>query len=250
MMDQCSPFLEFDPYAWDSLIKKDEAELHKYQGNLSDYGAREVHDSGTGIFRLERKSVRTPGQYVFPDPDPDHLSPHTGHLGNAKAGSFSSEEHGGRIAKKGTKLLDVVTNETVHPVVRMRMLKSDILTRTEQQPWKPQSLAGFELVRCGPEDVEPAKLAGAEGTEWKWVKRWRRPVVDKDGKTTDEQEDVSTVLYEEVILPLEMGHKSSRMMSPGDQELLKDVPRSSKIRPVKPDATWSQYFWSYLGWSN
>lgn len=249
-MDQCSPFLEFDHHVWESLIKKDESDLRKYQGNLSDYAAREVHDSGTGIFRLERKTIRTPGQYVFTDPDPEGLNPNPGHLGNTNSGLGGTDTRDASTAKKGVKLLDVVTNETIHPAVRMRMLKWDILTRTEQPPWMPQSLAGFELVRCGPEDVEPAKAAGAEGTEWKWVKRWRRPVLDKDGKTTDGKEDVTTVIYEEVILPPAKGHNSSQMMSPGDQALLKDVTRSSRIRPIKPDVTWSEYFWSYLGWSN
>lgn len=221
MVDQCSPFLEFEECVSNELGGNKD----KPKDGSSAYAIRDLHDSNSGIYKLEYKRVRQPGQYKFQNKN------------KAQSG------HSGKLLKH------VHTNETIHPCVRIRMLKADLL----KEEWKPSALAEFQLTPCEPGE-------GKDGdAKWKWIKNW----TDRKGK------EHTVVIYEENILSERKNLKaggaassstsspssasasasgssspsySAQMLKEADKQLLLDETRSSMITPI-PRSGWGWIAW-------
>jgi hypothetical protein len=221
MVDQCSPHLNFDVCVHKELIVANRGPPRYLEDNLTDYGIRKLHDSNVQIYKLEVKKIRSPKRYTFAD----------------------------KSDRSGKKILQhVITNETIHPSVRIRLLKADIAKTKGRKEWKPYALADFQLKKCDANDFQDAN-----GAEWKWVKE----EADRDGNVID-----TLVIYEENIwkhgkqahgIEFQVTREDnaasstmiediscSEMMIPkGDMVLLMDEGRSLQITPVRPLGYWA-----------
>lgn len=140
--------------------------------------SREHDELHTAKFLIGGEIVRTPGQY-FLDRTYD---------------------------EKGVKYK---TNEWIHPVVRLRMLK---YKNKDGSDWKPPSLKDFQLSK--------------DEQGWKWMKK-----VDVGGK---EPETITLrewpISYGETE---ENGSMDSELLTAEAWAQLQDTASSSKIQPVK-----------------
>jgi len=152
MVDQCHEFLAFDqPRSFFDPVLNDK--------KRSLWAAQPLHNSMTGVFKAGKVRYRAPGEY-------EDLDPFTG-----------------KPVAVGP------TNESIHPSVRMRLLKSHDF----KVDWQLVALNGFHLVRTSLPDG------------WEWVK--------KGG-----QKDIKIPEYK-----IEEGSWDSQLMTKEDKEMLEDV---------------------------
>jgi Uncharacterized alpha/beta hydrolase domain (DUF2235) len=146
MIDRCSGLLEFDDGRLKAFIEK--AKTSPTSDGPTMWAAMPHHDSVTSVFKLAGREPRTPGEY-----QPKH--------------PVTQE-----------KIMGSTTNETIHPSVRVRLLKANdpknrwkqvkLMKKHEDQhmgftlEYAPQPLADFRLVR-----VEPVPN---QNRSWRWVK--------------------------------------------------------------------------------
>ncbi|KAF9523020.1 hypothetical protein CPB83DRAFT_899147 [Crepidotus variabilis] len=170
MVDQCRPFLAFDePWGFFNPVVDGKTR--------SLWATHPIHNSMTGVFKAGKVRYRAPGEY-------EHLDPFTG-----------------KPVAVGP------TNESVHPSVRMRILKAHDF----KIDWQLVAMNGFRLVRNGKDDG------------WEWVKT----VGGAKGK------EVRLAEYK-----IEEGSWDSRLMAEEDKVLLGDVELSKKIQEIKGQGSW------------
>ena len=174
MVDQCRGLLAFDePYArgfFEPALDKE---------NRSLWAAQPIHNSMTGVFKAGSVRYRAPGEY-------EDLDPFT-----------------------NTPVFAGPTNESIHPSVRMRLLKSHDF----KLGWRLVAMNGFRLVRT-------TSLNG-----WEWVK-----AVELEGGAL---KDIRIPEFK-----IEEGSWESRLMTKEDKEMLEDVRLSDRLGRVKRQCSW------------
>jgi hypothetical protein len=251
MVDLCKPFLAFNdsirtlitpktaapsipmvtPGASDSTVDEIyDYELHMpipdmhgtIDMNDSGYATRRIHNSLKGLFRAAGVKVRTPGQYI--------------------SAEVASERSRGRSTASSSSF---VTNEYIHPSVRMRMMKMDSVRRSGQALWVPRALSGFRLSpndSSGPSwakvttkksqrsEEESKEDKGAKGSGWKWVKKTKVNGLSK------------VIEIPEEAISLDGSDLSGLMMSEKDKELFRDEEMSTIVGKIKPRSRWAERF--------
>ena len=172
MTDQCRGLLVFDePLGFFDPVLDD-------QGR-SLWAAQPVHNSMTGVFKAGKVRYRAPGEH-------EHLDRFTG-----------------KPVAVGP------TNESIHPSVRMRLLKSSDF----KFDWQLVAMNGFHLARTTSPDG------------WEWVKTF-----ELEGGV---RKDIRIPEYR-----IEEGSWESRLMTAEDKEMLGDVQLSKKLQEVKGQSSW------------
>lgn len=179
MIDQCHGLLAFNDI---NEIPEFLDSKNPFANGRSLWAAQPLHNSMTKVFKLGGVLYRTPGEYVHKDPWTGKPAP----IGETK--------------------------ESIHPSVRVRLLKS----LEHKLDWQPIALNGFRLV----ETSEPN-----EGPGWKWVKTVKGP----DGKDKDVE------IPEYRIKPDSV---ESKLLAPEDHELLQDVELSRGFQEIRGQGSW------------
>jgi hypothetical protein len=196
--------------------------------NDSGYATRRIHDSLKGLFRAGGVKVRTPGQYAFAE--------------------VASEQY---RCWNETSSPSFVTNEYIHPSVRMRLLKMDSVRRSAQALWVPRALAGFrptldsdilddsssslwgKLVagksQRSEKETKENKGAKGKGSGWKWVKKSKLGSISK-----------KVIEIPEETISLDGSDLSGLMMSEKDKELFRNEEKSAAIGKIKPVFRWAE----------
>jgi len=186
MVDQCRNLLAFNEEKVRQMMergdfKQPEREDAKRRREdrvrkARDWGLAYLHDSMNSIFKMGGSMTRTPGQYTFKARDwayektdsdgsgsptgsgfvtkskiitnnpPPEGKPWHSRLWSTVPGAFSGP------AEDLAKLAPVWTSESIHPSVRVRMMRDPT--------YDPPALRGFKL------------MYDATRTRWTWVKEW------------------------------------------------------------------------------
>ena len=172
MTDQCRGLLAFDepPGFFDPVLDDKKRSL---------WAAQPLHNSMTGVFKAGGVKYRAPGEY-------EHLDPFT-----------------------GKPIVVGPTNESIHPSVRVRLLKSSDF----KLDWQLVAMNGFHLVRT------------TSPSGWEWVK-----TLELAGGA---RKDIRIPEYK-----VEEGSWESRLMTKEDKEMLDEAQLSKKLQEVKGQSSW------------
>lgn len=183
MFDQCRGLLAFNDFSEiPGLLGTTNAfDSSPYR---SLWAAQPIHNSMIGTERLQWVLNRTPGEYVHTDPATEQPVPVGG------------------------------TNETIHPSVRMRLLKAR--DPKFQIDWHPVALDGFRL----------SETSGAKGAHgWEWVKTGKGAV--------GQHQTVNIPEYR-----IDDDSLEAKLLSPEDRVMLNDVKLSKGLKEVRAQGSW------------
>jgi Uncharacterized alpha/beta hydrolase domain (DUF2235) len=213
MIAQCGDMLKFDRYQINRFTGDSQHPPPGLDNRPSMYAAMPSHDSVKGVFLAQGRSSRTPGQYQLRDP----LSPSVDRTG--------------------------ATNETIHPSVRIRLLK----LHDKAGRWKKNQLPRRVIPKLGWYNparlwTKPVEIGGSKGyfeytLEWdaQALAGWKLVCAEKEnGKLAWKwvKEDGGSRI-EIAEWEIEEGSLESRLLQKEDRALLHNFQATDALPIVK-----------------